>query len=700
MTKDGIAPIVGPPSVSGDASALNRSERGDASEVSDAAGGLASAFDGPGFEDALADMAQGQNRSGDIHPDTRPEHADTQSAFNWSDNLGDYQLQPAEESPAQALVSDSGEATSNPDWQSGGPLLPSDEWTTAESVKKRQYLLIGLLGFFGILLAALGFVAFLRWASAPDDNGLAATDPQADATAPLDGANLDPAAELNQNPDPDADLTQDPSPGDTTTLDQDQNSGEGLPADPVGETESTSDPATDGGLLAGGTDTMVPDATPGQEGDAVTQRNGDARDDSTSEFKPEDPFGTDESGDETTADAGPILPNEWLQQFAPMLQWQVAPSLPDEGGAPGPAPVTAKDLNLDSSSDREPIPHVDWQDVANRNVVGLILGEAPPAESASLLAQTTGVPTTVDLDSLKAAKIDTSAKVALGKFQSLSIGTIVQQITANSGLIVEPKENRYLELHGNSDAIEALLPEELDVSDLFNSDDEAGWLVSALEAFFPETKNETRSGWAVSGMRLTRDRSLVDTMKWFEAVRMLETMRFAAGKPSQVDSYEGQAIFNRFVDADTIPALNEPVQELFVQAPPIAQSISRLGQRGGIHVWFDWPSLGEIGVGPATTGVVFTGGRSLSKVLKSFADQFGFTIAIESENDLWITSPRAYRRQARIYVLPSGGRTAEQWQEQLGFELTPLNEEGIGRLTAILSPDKSVVVLRCCRPKL
>ena len=60
---------------------------------------------------------------------------------------------------------------------------------------------------------------------------------------------------------------------------------------------------------------------------------------------------------------------------------------------------------------------------------------------------------------------------------------------------------------------------------------------------------------------------------------------------------------------------------------------------------------------------------------------------------------KAYRHQPQMYVIDRGGRTQEQWQQDLEH-LIPLNDQGVGELITFVTPDGEHVIVRCCRPTL
>lgn len=602
------------------------------------------------------------------------------------DNADEYRLAEAEAPEFQdvdSILASHTESVQNQEWQDDGPLLPSDEWTSAESTKNRQYLLIAVLGITGIVFAVIAFFAFLNWFGKPDVE--VAGDPSSTGQSVASNPEtVPPSTEANANANADADVAETDLGDENLT-----------PTDSGTESTETGADSSAENLLPPAGDSS--DREFSAEPDQGLVETGSS-DEGT--FEPNDPFANSESEDMSADDVqegeDSLLPNPWLQQFAPMLDWQVTPTIDDLGGPPGPAPITAEDMGIKSVAGREPLPAVDLVQKSQVLIPGLIMGDSNLSQAIQMFTQVSGIPTTVNLDSLKAAKIDTSSGYAFGKFQAASVGQVVQQVGAGSGFALTPKQNEFLELRATNEGLRDTLPTAMKVDDLVASDEDREWLLRTLAKLF----SKPTDAWRIEGGELSALPGQVDSLAWFEAIRMLEGIRTVQRKESKVEAYADGSIQNRFVLQDDVKALEKVVRQVSLQARPIGQSMSRLSEPEGVQLWIDWPNLASIGVGPSTSGIVVTNDRPLGSILKNYAENFSFVVAIESETDLWITSPLAYRRQGRVYVLPSRGRTAEQWRDQLGFDLTPLNEDGVGELIAVLTPDKSTVIVKCCRPAL
>ena len=132
---------------------------------------------------------------------------------------------------------------------------------------------------------------------------------------------------------------------------------------------------------------------------------------------------------------------------------------------------------------------------------------------------------------------------------------------------------------------------------------------------------------------------------------------------------------------------------------PVGQQIVSICAQGGGACWIDWPNVGQVGLGPASKEVVVTFRRTIRQVLKDYVEQYSLVPVMLDERTLWLTSAQAYRVQSQLFVLANNGMTVEQVQEQLR-QLTPVTETGIGKISAVATPDGKFILLRCCRATL
>ena len=377
------------------------------------------------------------------------------------ENADEYRLAEAEAPEFQdvdSILASHTESVQNQEWQDDGPLLPSDEWTSAESTKNRQYLLIAVLGVTGVVFAIIAFFAFLNWFGKPN----------------VEVAG-DPASSGQSVASPSEKVTPDPSSED-----------DAAEVDLGDESPLPTDPDADSDLGSVAEDSLPPNGDDSEGNFSAEPEEGPVETGSSDEgmFEPNDPFADsvseDMSADDVQEGDDSLLPNPWLQQFAPMLDWQVTPTIDDLGGPPGPAPITAEDMGIKSVAGREPLPAVDLVQKSQVVIPGLIMGDSNLSQAIQMFTQVSGIPTTVNLDSLKAAKIDTSSGYAFGKFQATSVGQVVQQVGAGAGFALTPKQNEFLELRATNENLRGTIPAAMKVDDLITSDEDREWLVRTL----------------------------------------------------------------------------------------------------------------------------------------------------------------------------------------------------------------------------
>ena len=556
-------------------------------------------------------------------------------------------------------------------------MLPSDQWTSQSSAKTRQFLLIGFLGLTGIVLASLLFFVFLRWHNSTEgqDPPVAALDPN----AALEKPNVDPAsAPQVDGPQPDDRQADNPLGAEIPDS--------VLPAkdiqdnDPLENRDPLADPLA--------SQTLPPDQPAVVEfPEAASQDRSTDESQVASDLNPAEP-------------AGPELPGG-ISDFAPVLNWQLQPTLPEQPLLPTAAPLTAEDLGLPSGDAIEVVPAIDW---ANRSQVvmpALIFGDGVSLpQLVNLWTHLSGVPTVVNLDSLAVANVDANQRPELGTMQNMTIGNIANRLASTLGLSASFKQDRYIELAASEALLRSKLPATAKVQDLLNDgqnpDDFGAWLIESIEALFPHTQGS----WTISDGQLQPSGAQVDLMTWLQVLRMLETWRAAADLPSGVEGYENGQLVMPFVEQSSLSFLDTVLREVTPQARPIGQLLSRICKESNAQCWVDWGAVGFVGIGPAPRQLLITHGRTLKETLADYLEQSTLVIAIIDEKTLWVTSPKAYREDPRVFVVPSPGRTPEQWVQQYARDLTPVDETGVGSITVRATPDNRFFIVRCCRPKL
>lgn len=618
-----------------------------------------------GLEQDLGQLPSGEDAQTEAPFESSVEEALSAGGGFESD---DFQLAPMEDAPAAPMPES---------WQPEEALLPSDEWSSESSAKSKQYLLVGFLGVGGVALAIIAFIAFLSWyggnADPQDPNkdlaqGLDQPQQGAEPVEPETPVDSDsenePPGQESQATDPES--TQSPNPDEATST-------TGADGDPHSDVEDPSKPQ----------DTEnVPDPTAVSSNAPGFNVN--------SPFETEDDIQAQE--DEKDRIRGQLSAR--MQQIADSIlgadDW--TPALPRDVKI-GPAPVTAEELQLGATFGRDPLPPVDWSQRQKQSVSGVIFGAQQPLSTVlNTWTRLSGMPNRVDLNSLAAANLDVDAKLDLGKFQNSSVANI-SSVLAQKANVAWQIKNDHLLLSAPEAALKSQLPDSMDLSDLAENPEQIQQVLQSLGRLFPGTAK----GWSVEGTTLKYDSATIDLVTWFRAIRLIENLRVASGKPPGLSNFRPENLTVPFVQSDKLVFLDEKTKLLSVQEEPVEQAISKLFSKLGVQVWFDWQALAKAGLGPETTALVTTYDRTPRNILKDFSTTLLLEFAVIDEKTIWVTSRQGYRELAQVFVIQSAGRTPEQWELLLEDQMPLVN--GVGQPAVLSSFDGKHIITRCCYPK-
>ncbi len=561
------------------------------------------------------------------------------------------------------------------------PPMPTQDWSSQQTARSRQLLLVGILGISGVLFAGLLFVGFQRW------YGNARKVAQADLKNTNGPSNNVPEV-VDQPPanDKALQLDEEQLPSDTSLETGNDDSVASNQSVSSGDTQSQSNPQTS---ASSGTNVEPP--MPEQPKSASNATESNDRGDGDLDSKPVDPQSTASESDQPTPEE---LPKQ-LEAFSRLLQANIEPALPPEGVEVGKAPPTLEDLGLSAASDSRAAPPVDVPSQLQLKLTRLnSTASLPVSQMVNLWVQLSGIPTVVDLDSLTAAGFE---------FDPVSItledGSVEQLREALAShwkvRLEQPTENLpFMALYATHDDISAVLPSQISVADLLDNEEQNKWMIDTLEKLFPAMTGK----WQIADGVLNSPEG-VDVPTWLWTIRVLETWRYVAKKPSQLSTLKAERFATRFAQEEKLAKVDKPLKLNSYEPIPSPQLFSRLGNAAGLDIWVDWVSVSQVGLGPSSSDLVITQGRTLRQALRSLVEKYGLIVAVENENTLWITTPVSYRQQARLFVLPSEGKTAEQWRDELQI-LTPVGPTNTEPVQTYSTPDAQFVIVRCCRPRL
>lgn len=539
------------------------------------------------------------------------------------------------------------------------------------TARRRQVLMVAVLGSSGVLFAGMLFTGFLYWYTSKSDSTIARNPGNIDQSVTVQ-KHVGPKPEHEPNgasdtlAEPDADPLDEPT---VSPVAPDLNANQPLESELTERSNSI------------GSENANPNAT---QSDAAAPDLA---------AKPEQPVVPNEADPDQPATE---LPDQ-LKKFQSILETAIEPQFLEDQ-AIQKAPPTAEELGLTSGADSKAIAVVDVEKQMQLALTGLIIPPGTVSSAVSQWVQVSGVPTVVDLDSFAAAGIDPykpMAKILVSSEQPLA--QVGAAIAKEMGVEIKTFENRFLAFQASDSAVQQQMPTSINISDLITDTDQQQWFVKTLDQIWPEYEGK----WIVRDGELTVDPVVVDALAWFWAVRMLETWRLVAGIETQLDKSKfDQAKFAaKFVDPDQLEVLNKPLSLKLINRAPVAQLVSEMCAANQMHAWVDWASVGQRGLGPNTIDFVVTHDRTLRQCLRDLAEKYSLVVALEDDKSVLITTPEVYRVQPRLYVLPSQGKTAEQWMEELQ-PLTPGTATVVQPIQAFLTPDSRYVIVRCCRPSL
>jgi hypothetical protein len=557
------------------------------------------------------------------------------------------------------------------------------------TARRRQVLMVAVLGSSGVLLAGVLFTGFLYWYTGKSSPSIAKSSVNQGASQSSDepkhvGPKLEPGQSDLQDSsadppiDPPIDPPNTPTEDNSTTPDPTETD-----AEPNSVTNSITDAISNAIGSAEGTQPNLPN-TSDQPNEAISPNKTDA--DASDQAPPSDVVRAEQSTTE--------LPDQ-LKKFQSVLNKTIEPQFLEDLPIQK-APPTAKELGLSTGQDSKALPPVDITAQLELPITGLIIPAGTISNTISQWVQVSGIPTVVDLDSLVAAGIDRHESIGKILVSGESpLAQVAAAIAKEIGVDAKPVEN-FFAFQASAETIRARLPTSIKINDLVDHDKQE-WLVKTLEQIWPEYEGK----WTVADGELTVDPVVVDAQAWFWAVRMLETWRLAKGIETQLDKskFSATKFVTKFIDPEQLPALNTPLGLTLANRAPVAQLISDVASAGKMHAWVDWASVSHKGLGPNTIDFLVTKQRTLRECFRDLAEKYSLVVACEDDKSLVITTAEIYRAQPRLFVLPSQGKTAEQWMDELQ-PLTPATAAAAQPIQAYLTPDSEFVIVRCCRPRL
>lgn len=546
-------------------------------------------------------------------------------------------------------------------WSPTDRASPSQEWTSEITNKKRQVLLVSAIGLSSLMVTGACFAFFLRWVNQSESVEVVgalqdtSVDPQLDPTFPPE----DPAAQDIVSTQAEDELTQPLEP---------------LNLDSLSVSDGSLSESKDHQLTS-----SPPDAQSGDQlltgGEQENLENGS----------------TGETIDDQVASVA--LPNR-LRELAELIGQPFEFSVPQTLAIPDKAPVTAEELGIAAKTLDKSLPPIDLHAVSNeRRMSGFRLDNISLPNAVNYLSLASGIPMTLDANSLLSANLDRKIKLNL-RLDDMTVREGLQKFALQSNLQLQAVENRYFRLFSKQPT-DQQLPFQISISDLATDEGTVEWLRSLVDQYFPTISD----GITAEGPMLTAQREKVDVPSWFVLVRALENWRTHRGLPSALPQYLPENLLVPFVLQDQVAGLQRPLQRMTTSPQPLASLLTSLGTDCDIDCWIDWPSLATIGLSPSTLISTTIFNRTLKSILQELAFEYGLVTVIVDQNTIWLTSKETYRHSPDLFVIASEGRAMEYW-EQYFRPLTPVLSGGISKTQLLMTSDGSILFVKSCRPTL
>lgn len=541
-------------------------------------------------------------------------------------------------------------------------------WTSTNTNRLRQYLLVGFLGTAGIVVAALVFISFSRWYLGRRSTELAGThvataEPASETSEQADQSQSDFIGENATKPTVPSPLIELTYPDEDRPDDQPSSIDDN-------EVAAVSEPIE--------IELPDPDAEKEPKGQSTVQ---------------EQPAVATTPSDTEASESLTALPKQ-LQELYAVIAEPFALSMPQQIVVPDRPPVTAQELGLTGISGDKLLPPIDLAKVASeRWVRGLRMDAVSPARAVSALSAVAGVPTQVDLDSLDAIGFDGNSKLSL-IIEPGPVAKVASQFAKKTGLVIESIDNQFWRIKAAAPDKQRL-PWSMEIKDLVSPEQEE-WFAAAIGRLMPDRQATVR---VESGV-LHWDNQPVDMASWFAVVRLLENWRLQKGLARQLTQYEDSQLRQELVTPAGVAGLQANLNTTTSAPRALANFISHASAQAGINCWVDWPALARLGLGPQSSVLSVTRNRTLGEILQEFAFEHGLVTLIIDQQNLCLTDTQAYRRRTCPLVLPSRGKGVDDYWSSWLRPLTGVDSSGVAHLPIELTPDQQFVLVRCCWPTL
>lgn len=604
-----------------------------------------------------------------------------------------------------------------------GPVLPDAAWSSPATRRLSRWLLLGVSGVTGVVLAFLVLGFLLSRSSDPGDTLAggpavddAATAPPAEANAedqdgtgePGEDDSGDAGGDRGEATETDETLAASRQPPKDTSESTDAESD-----GPASRQESTRNPpgaatqpgsSTPGGSQPAGRD--PDDARPEAAADgglASGETGSEPRPPAPSPAgKPEDPPGlSSKPRDDAADDEGEVV-DSLLEQFAPLMR---QPQFGGENVAEAPAEVPDAEEQAGDEAQQvlgpeRPAPlDIDVAARLAEPIVAISLDETPLENLLRFATRFSTVPITLDTDALERRQISYRTPVTL-KQNDTTLDQVLRAALEPLGLTVTVGDSQLRITAAETTAGRWTHP----VDDLIGAEGTDAQTLSRWiqELVLPGTWGSGEGSGAVriDGTTLTVNHT---PAAQFGVLELLEKLRSARGLSSRAEQ-ESPTFGLPTRTQRASEKLAERFLVNFVRPTPLTRILERMGNDSGTRILIDWQALLQAGWTPETELRFSSDNRPLRVALHSLLRPLDLAYRVVDAETLEVTTQEALRRRAELELYrvddllaedADAAKLMERIRTTLGADL--FSPQGSGALQ--FDPASRCLLVRLSQPR-
>ena len=549
----------------------------------------------------------------------------------------------------------------------GEPVLPTDDWTSQATQKRRQWLLIAGAAVAGIVLAIGVFGFFVLRGSRPDP-----AEPVADVEEPKDSTE-----------DAGHDASED---GETADETADETTTDGEDAEGTDDRDEPSEPHVDD---ASSKPESEPAEAPGPEvaeskpdTDKETPPKSDKKDELI--LKP-----ADDEPDATPMDTAAL--SKTLELLEPITDSQ-----PD--AAPAEESVAGLDpsaLPLEGPSAPRPEPrNVDVAKRLKDKIPEVEFTNVPLIDFVRFVTDFSTVPITFDPDAFALMKA-TPQKPVNVKLANTNVANLLSAALESLGLGCVPADGQLLITRPPlSDGKLRSLSHP--VADLVGDDPEQLARLADLIVEMVEPDSwKAAGGVGVVRLQMPKLEFEHHDVELFRAIVFCERLRAARGLPPQSNlNRESFKLEPRLAQAKQ--QLATPITISFVQPTRFVRILDRLGKEAGLQILVDWRAVAELGWSPDGETTISANNEPIGQALAKMLLPMDLTYRVINATTVQVTSPTALVARLDVEFYPVDGllspqETPEAFAQRVRKELGEEGLRDVGAAVHLDAPSKHLI---------